>query len=317
MTPLVTPKRPNAARRWLSFKNSSTIGYVAVLLASACWATSGIFVKYIADGSHISPLALAFWRDLFTFIVLLTGVRLLQPARLRVHRRDLGWLFALGASIGVFHVFWNLGIVLNGAAVTTVQQAAMPAIVAVVAYMLWQEPLTWRKIMAILLTFTGTVLVSGLGDLNQAELTLTGVVVGFGLPISYASWSLFGKKIRRHYDAITVLTYAFGAGALVLLPFLFFTRQPWPMLTTTGVWFAALIGISTITAFASYTFALGRLPASVASILAMVEIAFVVVFAYFLLGESLAVGQIIGTTMVVGGVILLFRRKANKSTPIS
>ena len=66
----------------------------------------------------------------------------------------------MGASLGAFHVFWNLAVLLNGAAVATVQQAATPAIVVVIARMVWRESLTWRKLLAIVLTFAGTVLVS-------------------------------------------------------------------------------------------------------------------------------------------------------------
>jgi drug/metabolite transporter (DMT)-like permease len=277
---------------------------------------SGIFVKFIITSSGVSALALAFWRDITTFAVLLAGVGLLRPSRLRVRRRDLPWLVALGISVGFFHVFWNLGVALNGAAVTTIQQAAMPVIVTIVAWLLWQEPLTWNKILAIILTFVGTVLVSGLGELDRADVTLGGLLVGFGLPISYASWNLFGKKMREQYDALIVLTYAFGAGALVLLPLQFFTPQPFPVPLVTYFWFAGLIGIATLTGFAAYTFGLGRLPASVTSILAMTEIAFVVVFAYLLLGEWMTVSQLVGAVMVVGGVMLLIwrRRKARRAS---
>jgi drug/metabolite transporter (DMT)-like permease len=215
----------------------------------------------------------------------------------------------MGAGLGAFHVFWNLGVFLNGAAVATVQQAAMPAIVAVVAWFLWRELLTWPKIMAIGLTFTGTVLVSGPDALGRTELTLSGLLVGLGIPISYATWTLLGKKVRATYNPFTLLTYAFGFAALVLLPFQFFTPQPWPVPLSAGLWFAGLIVVSTITAFSMYTFALGRLPASVVSILAMSEIAFVAVYAYFLLDEQLTASQILGAVLVVGGVLLLSWRR--------
>jgi len=106
--------------------------------------------------------------------------------------------------------------------VATVQQAIMPAIVAVAAWLLWQEPLGWRKIMAIVLTFAGTVLVSDPGALSQTELKLAGLLVGLGLSIAYASWNLFSKKVSAHYKPLTILTYAFAFGALALLPFQFF-----------------------------------------------------------------------------------------------
>ncbi|MGD1992657.1 MAG: DMT family transporter [Anaerolineae bacterium] len=285
------------------------IGFLSVLLAAACWGTSGIFVKYIAAGTEVTALALAFWRDLTTFLVLLTGMVLFRRRRLRVERRDLPWLLALGASLGIFHVFWNLGVLFNGAAVATVQQAAMPAIVAVVAWLIWSEALTWDKILAIVLTFVGTVLVTGIDALQRAQLSLGGLLIGLGIPITYAAWTLFGKQVRQRYDALTALTYAFGFGALVLLPFQFFTPQPWPVPGLSLVWFAALIGLSTIVPFSAYTFGLGGLPASVASIVAMSEIPIVSVYAYFLLDERLSPDQLLGAGLVVAGVLLLSRRR--------
>jgi DME family drug/metabolite transporter len=284
---------------------SDMVGYLAVLIATACWGTSGIFVKFVMANSNVTALALAFWRDLFTFLVLLTGVGLLRPAWLRVQRRDLRWLVGLGASLGIFHVLWNLGVFLNGAAVATVQQAAMPAIVAVAAWLIWHESLTWNKILAIILTFAGTVLVSGLDVLGQAELTLSGLLIGLAIPFGYASWNLFGKKVRECYNPLVTLTFGFGFGALVLLPFQFFTPQPWPVPGSSWLWFAGLIFISTIIPFSTYTFGLGRLPASVASILAMAEIPIVAVYTYFLLDEALAAHQVLGAVLVVGGVLFL------------
>jgi DME family drug/metabolite transporter len=284
---------------------SDLTGPLAVLFAAACWGMSGVFVKWVGAEVEISALALAFWRDLATFLVLLAGVGLFRPDWLRIRRGDLRWLAALGGSLGIFHVFWNLGIFLNGAAVATVQQAAMPAIVAAIAWVIWREPLTWIKVAAILLTFLGTVLVSGLDAVGQADLSLTGLLVGLAIPSTYAAWNLFGKKVRNTYNPVTILTYAFGFGALVLLPLQFFTPQPWPVPPATFLWFAGLIAVATIIPFSVYTFALGRLPASVASILVMSEIAFVAVYAYILLGERLTVSQILGAVLVVGGVLLL------------
>jgi drug/metabolite transporter (DMT)-like permease len=108
---------------------------------------------------------------------------------------------------------------------------------------------------------------------------------------------------------LTALTYAFGFGALVLLPFQFFTPQPWPVTGLSFVWFAALIGLSTIVPFSAYTFGLGRLPASVASIVAMSEIPIVAVYAYFLLDERLSPDQVLGAGLVIAGVLILSRRR--------
>lgn len=312
---IATTKQIGLKNSFAALLNSPIIGYLAVLAASACWGTSGIFVKLIVDSSGVTATALAFWRDISTFTVLVIGGLIFNPVQLRVKRADLPWLAGMGFSLGIFHVFWNLGVVLNGAAVTTVQQAAMPAIVAVVAWFIWQESLTWRKIAAIILTFIGTVLVSGLLEAGGANLTTVGLLVGFGVPIAYAGWNLFGKKLRTGYSALVVLTYAFGFAWLVLLPVQLWTTQPFPAPPITYLYFAGLIFVATLGGFVNYTFALGRLPASVASILAMSEIAFVAVYAYILLGERMSLSQIVGTLLVVFGVMLLFRRRRNNVAP--
>jgi drug/metabolite transporter (DMT)-like permease len=287
-------------------------GSLAVLAATALWGTSGIFVRLIVTSKGVTSFALAFWRDFFTFVVLLAVTALLRPAFLRVQRRDLPWLIALGASLGTFHVIWNLGVFINGAAVATVQQAAMPAIVAVVAWLIWHEPLTWNKILAIVLTFTGTVLVTGLGVLGEFQLTLPGLLVGLAIPFTYALWNLLGKKVRERCNSFTTWVYAFGFSTLVLLPIQFFTAQPWPLPPTVYLWFAGLVTLSTAIPFPIYAFGLGRLPASVATILSMTEIPIVSVYAYFLLGERMSPDQVLGAVLVVVGVLLLSWRGKQK-----
>jgi drug/metabolite transporter (DMT)-like permease len=267
----------------------------------------------VAD-TGISALALAFWREITTFAVLFLGLTLLRPTWLRVQRTDLLWFVALGSSLGIFHIFWNTGVLLNGAAVATVQQSAMPAIVVVAAWFIWHESLTWREILAVIMTFIGTVAVSGLNVLSQVELSLSSLLIGLGIPVTYAAWTLLSKQVRKRYNAFTTLTYTFAFGTMILLPFQFIQLQPWRIQPSSLLWFAGLISLAGIIPFSMYTFALGRLPASVATILAMSEIIFAPVYAYFLLGERLKAGQILGAILIVGGVLILAWRRWQNNT---
>jgi len=301
--PTVSPSRADTANR------PNVSDYVAVLVATALWATSGVFIKFIVASSGITALALSFWRNLFSFVLLFGGIAVLRPVLLHVQRRNLPWLATLGGIIGVLNIVWTLSVLLNGVAITTVQLAAMPAIVAVVAWLIWREALTWNKILAIALTFAGTVLVTGLGAVSEAQLTLPGLLVGFSTPCTYAAWNLVGKKVGKDCSVLTTLTYTFGFAALVLFPFQFFTPQPWPVPPIAWLWFAGLVGLATAIPFPVYFFALGQLPASVASILAMTEIPIAYVYAYFLLGERMSPDQVLGAGLVVAGISLLSGRK--------
>lgn len=213
----------------------------------------------------------------------------------------------MGVSLGIFHVALNLGYRLNGAAITTIQQAAMPAIVLAVARVIWKEDLTGLKIFSQVLILIGTVLVSGLIQAGAPDVSFASITVGFLVPVLYAAWSLFGKALRSGYSAVVTLTWAFGIAALVLLPFQLLTGGLLPpsVPAIAGLWFGGLIGVSTVFAFFIFTFALGRLPAGIASILVMAEIAFAVFYARVFLGETLFLIEVVGAITVVGGAIIL------------
>jgi drug/metabolite transporter (DMT)-like permease len=297
--------------------HSNLSGYLAILAAASFWSTSGIFIKLIMNHSHVSAIVLAFWRDLVTFLVLFILHISFSSINSGVKRSDWPWLAALGVSLGLFHVGLNFGVFLNGAAVTTIQQAAMPAMVLVAERVIWREALSRNKIISIFLIFLGTVLMSGVTALGEANVSTAGVLAGFCIPALYGAWSLLGKKMRRDYGALPILTYAFGFAAVVLFPLQFNEIHPWPVPGNIWLWFAGLVGLSTVGGFLIYIFGLGRLSAGVVTIVAMSEIVFSAILAYILLDEKLTSIEIIGALVIVTGILILFTPIGvfKKSTP--
>jgi len=281
-------------------------GLALVVLATMCWSTSGIFIHWVVAGSGISAVGLAFWRDLTTFLTLLAGLRLLKPELLRVRRKDLPWLAAMGAlSIGTFHVLWNTSVLVVGVSVATVIQCNAPIFVTLMAWVLWREPLTPLKLLAIVLAVVGIAFIARLDNLSGTDITLTGVLIALASAIAYGSFSLFGKKLTGSYSSWTVLVYVFGCAALILLPFQIGRPLPAGIPTETLWSFAALVLFTTITGFGLYTAGLSRLQASIASITSNTEVPFAALLSYFLLGERLDWLQILGAALVVGGVVLV------------
>lgn len=288
-------------------------GPLLVLLASACWSTSGMFISLIARGGAITPVGIAFWRDLSTFITLFSGILLLQPQLLHVARRDLPWLALMGSfSIGLFHVLWNTSILTNGVAMATVLQSNAPLVVTIVAWVLWREPLTWRKISAITLALVGTALIGGPEMFQGQDIALQGLFVGLASAVTYGMMSLLGKKLAGDYSPWTILVYIFGFGALTLLPFQIGDGFTAPQSLSTVAYFAGMVLFTTIGGFALYTLSLSRLQASVAAILATAEVPFATVVSYVTLGERLNLWEVGGGLLVIAGVILLSwpRRRA-------
>lgn len=281
-------------------------GILMVILATIFWSTSGIFISLTVQNWEISAVSLAFWRDLTTFLTLLIGTSILRPNLLRVKRRDLPWLLIMGAiSIGSFHVLWNTSVLLIGASVATVIQSNAPIFVTIMAWIIFKEALTIRKIGAIALAVAGTVLISGILGMSTASISKLGLFAAVSSGIFYGTFSLFGKKLTGDYNSWTILLYIFGFATLTLLPFQILNPSPFPYQFPALIYFLGLILISTISGFGLYTTALGRLQASIASITATSEIVFAAVLAYFILHERLDTSQIMGAVLVVSGVLLV------------
>ncbi|MEA2008537.1 MAG: DMT family transporter [Chloroflexota bacterium] len=287
-------------------------GVAFVVLATVFWSSSGIFISFIMDGSDLSAVGLAFWRDLATFVVLLAGIGVIRPQRLRVKKNDLVWLAAMGASIGIFHILWNNAVVMIGASLSTVIQCNAPIFVTIMARFIFQEIITTRKLIAAALAIAGTILVAGLGSGGEWKIVPIGLLIALASAIMYGAFSLFGKKLSGDYNPWTILLYAFGFGTITLFLFQLGTPAPWPTSAAIVPWFVGLVLISTIAGFTSYTAGLQNLPASTASIAAMIEILFASVMAYIFLGERLDFWQIVGSVLIVGGVVLVSLDKNNR-----
>lgn len=293
-------------------------GVLMVIAATAVWSTSGIFISLIVQNWDISVVSLAFWRDLSTFSTLLVGMAILRPSLLRVKRQDLPWLLVMGAvSIGFFHVLWNTAVLQIGASVSTVIQCNAPIFVMIMAWIIFNEPLTTRKIIAVMLSLIGTALISGISGMRAIQISSLGIVAGLFSAIFYGSFSLFGKKLTGAYNTWTILLYIFGFASLTLLPFQLVNPSPFPSQSPALFYFTGLILIATISGFAIYTTALAHLQASIAAIVATSEIVFAAMLAYHILDERMDIWQILGAVLIVSGVTLVSLPNGNSKQKVS
>ena len=289
--------------------NRPIVGIVMVIGAASAWGMAGIFVHTVLANCNGTPVSLAFWRDLTAFLGLFFFTLFTCPQNLKIKKKDMPWLVGMGIFLGGFHVFYNQSVMQNGAAVTTVLQAAMPAVVTITAFYLWKEEVTGKKILSMILIFIGTVLASGMDVFSMGPINMAGLVAGFCVPFFYAGWSLCGKNLVSTYGTPACLAVAFGVAALMLLPFQPFTQAPLPVNMTMALAFLGLMVISTFGAFSLYLMGLNHLPAGIASILVMSEIFFAGVCARVFLDERMSGIQLWGAALVMAGVLFLSYRR--------
>ncbi len=290
---------------------TSLSSILLIFFAASLWAMSGVFINGVVSYSDLTAVQIAFLRELSTFLILL-GFLLVKDRKLpRIEKKDWLWLVLMGGfGIGFFHLVWNLSVVANGVSVATMLQYNEVILVSLIAAFLFREAMNVRKVLAMAASLAGTALVSGLIGASTPAITSTGLLIGIVTAISHAAFSLFGKKLSGSYSATAILLYAFGFGALVLLPFQFFTPLPTTVQPPAIASLAGSILGSTLISFAAYTAALKHIPVSTATILATSEVVFALLFGWLLLQEQLNFWQMLGGFLIVGGIVLVSLRPA-------
>ncbi len=284
-------------------------GLLLIALAAGLWGTLGLFFKAsLAYG--LTSLGLAFLRSLLTLALLFLGLALTRPRLLRVAPRHLpGFLVLGGVSVALFYWVYIVAVDLTSVATGAVLLYTAPAWVTLLAHWQFGEPLGRRKLGALALAFVGCALVARAYDLQHLRLNGLGVLAGLAAGLTYALYSILSVPLLRRYPPLTVVTWAVAFGTLLLAPVVGW--QGWrslaPVLTPSPLWLW-LLGLAvgpTVGALTLYTAGLQRVPAGVASITATLEPVVATVLAVAVLGERLAVPQVVGAALVVTAVLLL------------
>ena len=294
-------------------------GYKAALAGTVFLATTAIFIRYLTETYQLAPLVLAFWRAVFTTAALLSVLGLLRPQLLKLKRQHLNYLIIYGLILAFFNALWTLSVALNGAAIATVLVYSSVAFTAILGRFLLKEGLGWVKILAVFLSLGGSALTAGVLNIQSGQTNLLGILAGILSGLCYALYSLMGRSAsQRGLNSWTTLLYTFTFATVFLLVFnllpgshlpgaaanhseLFWLGTP---LIGWGILFLLAVG-PTLLGFGLYNLSLVYLPSSVTNLIATLEPVFTTVIAYFLLGERFSGIQVIGSLMIMSGVVFL------------
>ena len=294
-------------------------GYFIAILSAMILAWTGIFIRYVSVNYGLPSLILAFWRNFFVIIVLLPILLLIKPALLKLKRKDLGFMLLFGLVLAMFNSFWTTSVALTGAAVATVLVYSSSAFTAILDAIINKEKNDWIKASAVVLCLAGCVLVSGALDAAVWSLNAVGIIAGIFSGFLYAVYTLFGRSAAgRGINTWTTIFYTFLIADVILLslnvlPLSFIpgtadnlTEMLWLGDAWQG-WLALFLLAAgpTIMGYGTYNLALRDLPSSVVNLIVTSEPVFTTLVAVILLGEQMNLVQIIGSILIMVGVVLM------------
>lgn len=275
-------------------------GTLAVLASAACYSTLAILVKLgLASGAHIVPLVA--WRFLIgaTLVWAFLGLtrRRLPP------RRSVPALLGLGAIYAGTALAALTGLIWVPAATAALLFYAYPAVVVLLAALFLKEHLTARRGTALALALTGCALTAGMGTHGGEPIGILLILVGVAL---VSAFILLSHPVYRELPAL-------GSTAFVLTSTAFLTAAA-ALLTgglaldggTPTLVVAVLLGtVGTAIPIPLFLAGVKLVGPGKAAIYSTIEPVITVLLAAAILGEPLAVGQLLGGALILSAVLWL------------
>jgi drug/metabolite transporter (DMT)-like permease len=298
---------PVAEGRRSEWRASRRSAELLLLFAVLAWSFNFTALKY-ALSHGFSPLAFAPLRWVIAAVAF-TVLTFRLEGSLRMARRD----FLVVASAATVGICINQVVLLHAVDMTTASSLALvfgllPVTVAVFSHVAGFESLRLRHWLGAGLSFGGVALVA-LGASGAAGGSLTGMLLGVIVVLSFAAYSVAIFPLTKRYSANRLNAVAI----LVATPLLFAAAAPalaaeqWSSiggLAWGALLYSSLVGL--VIGNGVWFYAIGRVGPGRASLYANLQPFFGAIFALALLSERLGLVQIVGG-VVIGAAILLAR----------
>jgi len=292
------------------------VGYAMAAGAASLWAVNGTVSKVIL-ASGVSSLRLSQVRMTGALLGFVLVLLLTAPDRLRVRRHELPFLAVWGIG-GLAFVQWFYFLAIHRLAIgiALLIEYIAPLLVALWARYVFHERVRRRIWLALALALAGLALIVDVR--HGGTISTTGIVFALCSAATYTFYILLAEHGVGDRDAVSLLAWGFGFGALFwcfLAPWWSFPAERVSAdVSLLGrlshehlpVWalMAFLIVIGTIVPFFLLVSALRHLPATRVGIIAMLEPVGATIVAWAWLNESLGALQLAGAAIVLVGIVL-------------
>lgn len=282
-----------------------------VAFAAAMWGIIGIFIHALYELGFTAPQVITV-RVVSAAIMLVIYVYFKDQKLLSIQWRHTSYFIGTGiVSIVFFNWCYLITMRETSLSIAAVLLYTAPAFVTLISRALFGEALTRSKLISLLLTFGGCVLVTGYLPHMNGTVSFWGFLTGIGAGLGYALYSIFSKLALMKYHTSTVTTYTFVFASVAMIP----TTRLWE--AQGPVWngdsLLAIVGlgfIPTVLAYLLYTKGLTFIESSKASIVATIEPLVAILVGVFFFSEMLTVWQLTGISLIIAAVILVQGRTA-------
>lgn len=266
------------------------------------FGTIGIFVRYLPFSSALIALVRGMIGTLFLWFVLWFSGK--KPDWQAI-RQNLLLLIFSGGAIGV-----NWILLFESYRYTTVSTATLcyymaPVIVIVLSPVLLKERITRKKLICVLVSLAGMILISGIFYETGQENSVRGVICGLGAAVFYAAVVLINKFLRN-ISGIEATMMQLFFGSVLLLPYVLITEDVSALsFSVLGVMLLMIVGVvHTGVGYWLYFSSLQEVKAQTVAIFSYLDPAVAILLSSVFLKEHMGIWGAAGTVLILGSALV-------------
>ncbi len=281
--------------------------YIFLIFLAICFlATGGIFVKL----SPLPPINTGFYRVLFSIPMLLPFIKKSDLQSLSY--KQVVTIVLAGAFLAGDLTFWNSSFSYTTVANSNLLVNLTPFTVIPVSYFLFKEKMTPKFLLGGLVTLLG-VFVLMANKVTVSPERLLGDSMSLGASVFYAMFMITVYKLRDTVKSNVIMFLSAFGTLLVLAAVIFFTEgfyvpknfeELWPLL--------ALALVSQILGQGLLAYCLGKVNASLSSLITLSQPVVAALYAWVIFQEHLNLQSIIAIIITLTGVYLAKTQTSNK-----
>ncbi|HET9110967.1 MAG TPA: EamA family transporter [Ktedonobacterales bacterium] len=281
-------------RRWLAMG--------ALASAAALWGLMYVISRVALQ--TVPALPLVEMRVIISLIFLAPFA--MRQRFWRVTPRQLGWLALVGLTGYTCSLSLQfIGTALTSASLGSLITSAAPAFIVLFAALGGERP-TLRTIIALALALAGVALIVGV-DVPVGG-SLPGILALVGAAVSWALYTVLGRRLARDLPLLTTLFWGLLIGGLAVVPL---AAPQWPSLDqmrhySPTLWLEILyLGVVAMAlAFYLWNYGFAHLPSDIGAVFGLFQPLVGVALGVALLGERMTTLGVVGALGIVAGAML-------------
>ena len=287
-------------------------GFVITLVGALMFSTKAIIVKKAFANTSVDPVTLLTLRMLFSLPFYLVAAFLIssRPANIRFSFKQWGYILFLGF-IGYYlsSLFDFLGLQYISAGLERLILFLYPTFAVLLNRFLFNQQLSRMQQGALVLTYMG-IFIAFIGEMQldtSSALFYTGCLLVFLCAVTYSFYLVGSSRLINQIGANKFTAYAMLAATLGVFVHFLFTRNVAQLSAGTVIWEYGILLAIIATVIPSFLLSAGlkQIGSNNVAIISSIGPVSTILQAHYILGEEVFAAQLIGTALVVAGILLL------------